>query len=389
MQSITRLTLMLAAALFTGIFEGSSAQSGPRVTVIRTPEQGVQPQTAVDSKGRLHLIYLSGDPAAADIFYVRRDHGGDDFTPPLRVNSKSGSAIAIGTVRGAHIALGKGDRVHVSWMGSKTAEPRGPLDSTPMLYARLNDEGKAFEPQRNLLQFAAGLDGGGSVAADGRGNVYVAWHAGAGMQGEANRRVWIARSNDDGRTFTREVAVSDQRTGACGCCGMRAAADDMNRVYMLYRGAAAEINRDIFLLKSEAGGESFGGTRLHDWKINACPMSTASISPSGRGVMLGWETEGQVYYARLDPATGKALPPVSPPGSTGRRKHPTVAANARGETILVWTEGTGWQRGGSVAWQLFDGAGRPVAERGELPGVPVWSLATVAPRPDDGFVIVY
>jgi hypothetical protein len=378
---------MLGVALFTGVFQGSSAEPGARVTVIRTPEQGIQPQTAVDSEGRLHLIYFKGDPAAGDIFYVRRDQGRDSFTAPVRVNSQSGSAIAVGTIRGAHIALGRGTRVHVAWMGSKTAQPRGPLDSAPMLYARLNDDGSAFEMQRNLIQFAGGLDGGGSVAADAAGNVYVAWHADAGAGGEANRRVWITRSNDDGRTFTREVAANDQSTGACGCCGMRAAADD--KVYMLYRAASDRINRDMFLLVSETGGESFRGTRLHNWKINACPMSSASISPSGQGVMLGWETEGQVYYARFDTATGKVLPTVSPAGGTGRRKHPAVAANARGETILVWTEGTGWQRGGSVAWQLFDGAGRPLAERGELPGVPVWSLAAVAPRSDGGFVVVY
>src|SRR5262245_36700599 len=387
MQSIARLTLMLAAALFIGMVQRSSAESGPRVTVIRTPEQGIQPQAAVDSKGRLHLIYFKGDPAAGDVFYVRRDQGSDNFTSPLRVNSQPGSAIAIGTIRGAHIAVGRRDRVHVAWMGSKTAQPRAPLDSAPMLYARLNDDGTGFETQRNLIQFATGLDGGGSVAADVAGNVYVAWHADAGARGEASRRVWVTRSNDDGRTFAREVAANDQSTGACGCCGMRAAADD--RVYMLYRAASDGVNRDMFLLVSEPGGESFRGTRVHDWKINACPMSSASISPGSQGAMLGWETEGQVYYARFDTATGKVLPAVSPAGGTGRRKHPAVAANARGETILVWTEGTGWQRGGAVAWQVFDGAGRPLAERGELQGVPVWSLATVAPGPDGGFVVVY
>ena len=45
----------------------------------------------------------------------------------------------------------------------------------------LSDEGSAFEPQRNVMQFAEGLDGGGSVAADVQGNVYVAWHGDAGF----------------------------------------------------------------------------------------------------------------------------------------------------------------------------------------------------------------
>ena len=42
-----------------------------------------------------------------------------------------------------------------------------------MLYTRLNDAGTAFEPQRDLIRMARGLDGGGAVAADGVGNVYV------------------------------------------------------------------------------------------------------------------------------------------------------------------------------------------------------------------------
>jgi hypothetical protein len=45
-----------------------------------------------------------------------------------------------------------------------------------MLYARLNDGRTAFEAQRNVMQFAAGLDGGGTVAADSQGRVFVAWH---------------------------------------------------------------------------------------------------------------------------------------------------------------------------------------------------------------------
>ena len=35
-----------------------------------------------------------------------------------------------------------------------------------MLFARLDDDGTAFETQRNLMTYTQGLDGGGSVAAD-------------------------------------------------------------------------------------------------------------------------------------------------------------------------------------------------------------------------------
>jgi hypothetical protein len=55
--------------------------------------------------------------------YVRREGG----SSPIRsVNGQEGSAIATGTIRGGHIALGKNGRVHVGWNGSHKADgPKG------------------------------------------------------------------------------------------------------------------------------------------------------------------------------------------------------------------------------------------------------------------------
>ncbi len=214
------------------------------VNVIRTPDGGIQPQVAVDRKGVLHLIYLSGDPGAEDIYYARKAPNEAEFSKRIRVNNVPGSAIAIGSVRGPHLALGKGGRVHVAWMGT---HPVGPKKITPMLYTRLNDAGTAFEPERNVMQFADGLDGGASVAADNFGHVYVVWHANPEHNGEAHRRVWMAHSSDDGKTFAREVAadrgIGQEPIGACGCCGMRAFADDKGTLYILYRAATEQIHR--------------------------------------------------------------------------------------------------------------------------------------------------
>jgi hypothetical protein len=66
-----------------------------------------------------------------------------------------------------------------------------------------------------------------------------------------------------------------------------------------------------------------------------------------------------------------------------------VAGNGKGETILVWTEGMGWNRGGSLAWQVFDKAGKPTQTKSETDGVPTWSLVAVFPRADGGFTIIY
>jgi len=389
---IVTALLLGASTVVVGLVADRTARAEPptKVTVRRVPNRGIQPQVAVDSKGVVHLIYFSGDAAGGDIFYTRSMDGGATFSHLLKVDSQPGSAIAIGNIRGAQLAVGKNNRVHVAWNGSSKAKPKGPGNASPMLYTRLNDAGTAFEPERNIIQAATGLDGGGSVAADGEGNVYVAWHAPQpGKQGEENRCVWVARSADEGQTFDREKPAYADATGACGCCGMSAFADHQGTVYLLYRSATASVHRDMYLLRSTRGGADFRGDKVHEWKTGNCPMSSAAFSESAATVLAAWETAGQVYYVRVDPATGKRSAPIGAPGAAKGRKHPALAANARGDLILVWTEGIGWNRGGSAAWQVYDKDGKPTDYRGQADGVPTWSLLAVFARPDGSFVVLY
>jgi hypothetical protein len=361
--------------------------SSADVTLKRVPDGGIQPQAIVDARGVTHLIYYKGDPAGGDIFYVHSKDAGASLTPPIKVNSQSGSAIAMGNIRGAHIAIGKNGRVHVAWMGSNTAAPRGPSKEAPMLYARLDDAGTAFEPQRNVITSNYGLDGGGTVAADDKGDVYVVWHGGGGGKGEDFRSVWVARSTDDGKTFATETSALSVSTGACGCCGISALADAAGTVRVLYRSAGEKVNRDMFLLTSHDKGSTFSGQKLDAWNANMCPMSTASLSASATETVISWENKGQIFFGHVAPDT-KSVAPIAAPGQGQGRKHPSVAVNAAGETLLVWTEGMGWAKGGSLSWQLYDKVGKPT-QKGTEPGVPKWSLIATFARPDGGFTILY
>jgi len=162
----------------------------------------------MDGAGTLHVLYYVGDPMHGDLFYVKSLDSGAMWSAPLRVNSEPGTAIAAGTIRGGQIAIGRNSRVHVAWNGSK-ADSKGPINSesrqreAPMLYSRLNNARTAFEPERSVMTRTFGLNGGGTVAADSAGNVYVAWHgkAAGAVEGEAGRQVWVAESHDNGKTF--------------------------------------------------------------------------------------------------------------------------------------------------------------------------------------------
>jgi hypothetical protein len=375
----------------------SRAAAPPSVDVQRVPHGGIQPEVATGRDGVIHLVYFTGTPAAGDLLYVSSADGGRTFSGPLRVNSQPGSAIATGTIRGAQIAVGSDGRVHVAWNGSDAALPRGVMNpktqraGSPMLYTRSNAKRTAFEGQRNLTTHTFDIDGGGSIATDEDGSVYVAWHANdvKGEPGEAVRRVWLARSADNGASFAPETAAWSEPTGACGCCGMRLLAAGQGQLHLLYRSASQQINRDVFALLSTDRGRTFTGARLHEWDINACPMTSMSLAVRGTRVLAAWETDGQVFFK--DVAGSPAAAPQAPAGGSPetRRKHPRLAFAEDGSLLMVWTEGTAWNKGGSLAWQVYDAAGQPAGPAGARTGVATWSVGAVAARPAGGFVVFY
>ncbi len=361
-----------------------------KVALLRAPNGGIQPQAVMDN-GVLHLIYYKGDPKHGDVFYVKSKDDGKTFTKSLRVNSHPGSVVAMGNVRGAHLAIGAGGRAHVAWMGSMKAEPKVLGKEAPMLYARLNDAGDAFEPQRNLIQAAVGLDGGGSIAADGK-DVYVAWHAPTpGTKGEENRRVWLTASADEGKSFGKETPISPADAGSCGCCGMRVFSAAPGQAFALFRGARDTVQRPMFLLSGDAASGVFRSVKLAEWETGTCPMSTMAFAAAGAETLAAWETEGQTFFARVKDGTPST--PVASPGKSNRQRHPTVATNGR-DVLLAWTEGMAWNKGGSLAWQVYDAADQPAknaktADYGRADGVPVWSLITAVTATDGRFVIIY
>ena len=374
-----------------------SANAAP-VRTVRVPDGGLQPQALVDDHGVLHLVYLNGSPDASDVWYATRQPGAITFSKSVRINKNPGSAVAVGTVRGAQFALGRQGTIHVMWNGSgKTqAEITGVVGGSALWYTRGKVSGASaqFEPERNLIGRTTLLDGGGSVAADSQGNVFVTWHAhpAGAPTDELHRRVFLARSTDDGMSFETEKAVNRESSGACGCCGLKSFADFRGRLSILYRDADNAGNRDMTLLTSMDHGKTFVSQVIGPWRASTCPMSTQSLSEGRDGALLvAFESGGQVFNALVpaDPA-GLRDPIRAPAGNSGSRKHPVMVSSANSGTglLMAWTEGTGWAKGGSLVWEWTDTAtGKSVREMAA--GVPVWGSPAVAAEQDGSFTIIY
>jgi hypothetical protein len=91
----------------------------PQVTLLRTPHEGIQPQTVLGRDGVLHMIYFQGR-CRDGRYRIRAPRGRrEGLLSTDSRNSEPESAVAIGAVRGPQIAVGRNGRVYVIWFGSR------------------------------------------------------------------------------------------------------------------------------------------------------------------------------------------------------------------------------------------------------------------------------
>ena len=118
-------------------------------------------------------------------------------------------------------------------------------------------------------------------------------------------------------------------------------------------------------------------------------MSSMSFGEVERGMLVGWETKNQVQIAPVAKGSVNAGKIISPSDSKKSSKHPVFAVSPEGNVLIAWTEGTGWKKGGTIAWREYDSSMRPTSEVGRLPaGVSVWSFVASYYDSNDGFFYI-
>ena len=368
-------------AILLSLFFVGTLLAAPKVSLVNLPMHGKQPQVITDAKGMAHIVFLSGKERATDVFYVTRSGG--KFSKPMKVNQIAGSAVAMGTIRGPHLALGKYGRVHVAWNGSQ-AGGGSPHHGSPMYYTRMRIDGSGFEKERNLMTWTTALDGGGSVAADGKGTVHVVWHAApkASPKGENVRGVFVATSTDGGKSFGKEKTISTKK-GTCGCCGLKSFVDGEGKLHTLYRGAQKFVNRDMTLLVGNEP-DKVNEKIIGPWRIGQCVMSSAAFAQTPTGVLGAWEAEGNIFIGKL----GSKTESVKIAKQT-RQRHPALAVNKAGDVLLAWSENTGWKKGGNLSWSVLGSNGKAQPAHGSQKGLPVWSFTAAFALPNGDFEILY
>lgn len=366
---------MIRVLLITFLFSFSLSA---KVFLFKVPDEGLSPQCATDSKGVAHMIYFKGSVEAGDIYYTTFNLETQNFNPSVRVNSIEGSATIQGTTSHPQMAVGKNGVVHVVWNGSAKAENQ-------FLYSKSIGDGQ-FSPQKDMKGETSGIDGGGSVAANGLGQVFLVWHANTkGKTDEQDRQVFISISKDNGTTFTEEKVISPKYSGASSGCSLKVAASS-KEVMILFRGVSGRrgIDRNIYQLTSRNKGLSFNSRIVEKENSHSCPRSSYAITTGIKDFVRAWDYKDRVY-CRVN--SGKAFL-GSYSFEKKSQKHPSLSRNIKEYSLLAWVNNGSQAKEAELEWVTFDKNGRTASSKVIQDGVKPSSVIGTFSIGND-FVIVH
>ncbi|MGK6349680.1 hypothetical protein [Parapedobacter sp. DT-150] len=149
------------------------------------------------------------------------------------------------------------------------------------------------------------------IARLGNGEIGAVWLDGRGESIEGSTLYFAATTPDQG--FTGETVL---HRGTCECCRTDLLVDDSGAVHVAYRSLQypaarfGEQVRDMAYVRSEDTGRSFTAEvaiSADNWAIRACPHTGPTLAAEGGRLHALWFTAGGnagLYYTHTSPQSG-------------------------------------------------------------------------------------
>jgi hypothetical protein len=269
---------------------------------------GQMPNVAKDNSGNIHLVYGSGD----SILYSYSSDKGKSFSSPSVVSVLP--ELAASHMRGPQIAATLNGLIITACnnMGdifSFTKDQSGKW-SQPV---KINDVDTIAK--ENLM----------ALSADGN-NAFAVW---LDLR-DGHNRIYGAKSTDGGKSWSKNRLVyASADTTVCECCKPSVVVKG-NNIFVMFRNWL-NGNRDLYLVQSSDGGNSFGQAQKlgnGSWALNGCPMDGGGLAISDNGnAETVWNRKGTIY----------ACEPGGEEKKLGEGKNCTMEL-VNGKNVYAWVE---------------------------------------------------
>jgi hypothetical protein len=339
--SRTAAALAMVAAILLSL---PAARAGEKVRTVQVPDHGQPLVARTDPEGTIHLLFNTTPNGPQ---YVKSLDNGETFSAAIPVVDQGSRKPGL-EFHGSDMVVGQSGRIHVALI-TNAWKLKLPQNEWGFHYTNLAPGAKTFVPVRNINNKPSE---GFSLAADDKGNVTACWLSG---------KLFANISHDNGHTFGPNVEINPAYD-PCNCCTTSALFGTDGKLAVLYR-EETNNERDMYLVLWDQEQNQMSRTRISKtlWKIDTCPMSYYTISPTQAGFVAVWPTGARydIYFARLD-QKGALLPPgeIKTPGKAGHRTGMLALSAPDGSTLVAWTKDN------QLSWQLYDAKGQPSGSQG-------------------------
>jgi hypothetical protein len=301
---------------------------------------------AIDSEGRVLVVYLEDAGQAAHVVMRRSDDRGASWSSPVRVNATPEPVSADGENR-PKIAVGPQGELYVSWTSPTSANYTGHIR-----FARSLDRGRSWSTpivvHRDRALIAHRFE---SLLVDSAGRLWAVWVdkrdlAQAAEGAYVGAALYYAYSTDRGESWHGDFKLADH---SCECCRIALTLDPRGKVVAMWRHVFDGSERDHATAVLEPGrAPKLERVTFDRWRVDACPHHGPSLAFAPDGVRHAvWFDQvggqGRVFYGRLGSEGPEAVQPL-PTGAS----HADVAV--AGQTV-------------AIAWKRFDGSRTLVESR--------------------------
>ncbi|MDR4989327.1 MAG: Ig-like domain-containing protein, partial [Bacteroidales bacterium] len=149
-------------------------------------------------------ITLDGDDMLADYFFLRSVDGGESFLPAIQVNDQPDVGEEVSIDNTTSMVVDQHGHIYLAWNDGRRAGGNGDI-----YFAKSTDGGENFGANVRVNAAGSAIEDfeiwRPAVAADGHGNVYVAF----AVENTDNDidEAYLARSADGGASFQPEIAI--------------------------------------------------------------------------------------------------------------------------------------------------------------------------------------
>jgi hypothetical protein len=358
--------------------------SSPLVLVSAEGVDAAEPATAVAPDGSFYVAWVNHAPENRADVMIGRYEPGKTPAPAVRVNPEAGTATAW---RGDQpsVAVGKNGSVYVVWTERVEANDK---KGTDLYLSVSSDLGKTFAaPVKINDDKVPAAHGMHSLGVAGDGHIYVSWldernvvtpkpsTKAEGHHMESNRELFIADSNDGGRTFSRNRKIA---ADACPCCKTAMAIASDGTIYVGWRHVLPGDFRHIAVTASADAGATFSKPVIvsdDKWVLHGCPVSGPSLSVADNGTLkVLWYAAGEAnapgLYIAESKDKGRSFSDRQIVAQEGVRGTPVLTAGADVD-LAIWEMASA--QGSETKFRAIGQNGPPVSigSNVELPAAAV------------------